>query len=225
MVHPLRCQLPPHAIWKPSSYAQPKEARLDSFGPLVLPNHSAWPQLSSWWLKHTKGANTPNWDLVVSCDIDGTPGLILVEAKANVPELGVVGKPLSKRASRASHENHQHIRSAIIEARENLSKLLPTISIDRDKHYQLSNRIAFCWRLASLGIPVILIYLGFTGDEGIRYVGEPFADDEHWQRTFTSYLEKVCPPSAISSSIDVGPASFWILSRSRKVLEHSPQRD
>jgi hypothetical protein len=32
-------------------------------------------------------ANTPNWDLAFGCEIAGKTGLILVEAKANEPEL------------------------------------------------------------------------------------------------------------------------------------------
>ena len=69
--------------------------------------------LRGWWLKHHRGANTPNWDLVVECHIEGKSGLILVEAKANHPELKAERKPLSDDASNNSRDNEEQIRIAI----------------------------------------------------------------------------------------------------------------
>ena len=75
-----------------------------------------WSPLRSWWLAHEGGANTPNWDIGAACEIEGTPGLILVEAKANVPELSVAGKAIDAAASPASVANHERIGRAIEEA-------------------------------------------------------------------------------------------------------------
>ena len=155
----------------PKGHDCPDEAKLDGFGPTWLQEHSAWGALREWWLVNTHGANTPNWDLLVTCSLDGNPGLILVEAKANWPELSRQGKPLSQDASPKSHENHKQIGAAIDEARAGWQEIDPDVQISRDSHYQLSNRLAFAWKLASLGIPTVLIYLGFTGDEVIRDVG------------------------------------------------------
>lgn len=100
----------------PRGYAAPDEARLETFGPQILPNPEVWERLRKWWLAHEQGANTPNWDIAMACEIDDMPGVILVEAKANVPELSPAGKPLRADASRASAENHQRITAAIDEA-------------------------------------------------------------------------------------------------------------
>jgi len=55
----------------------------------------------------------------------------------------------------------------------------PDVRLDRDSHHQLANRLAFTWKLATLGIPVVLLY--FTGrDEGIADAGEPILDDAYW---------------------------------------------
>lgn len=73
----------------------------------------------------------------------GKPGLILVEAKANIPELGRAGKPISPDASKNSQENHERIGHAIAEARTGLSTVKLGIAISHASQYQRSNRLAF----------------------------------------------------------------------------------
>ena len=208
--------------WMPRGHAAPDEARLETFGPSWLPAHNAWPPLEDWWLKHKAGANTPNWDIAVGCTIKNRPGLVLVEAKANWPELSTAGKSLSSDASLNSRENHEHIGAAIDEACAAWRLTDPRITISRDTHYQLANRLAFTWKLASLGISVALLYLGFTGDEGIRNAGEPFADDADWQRAFRIYAERSFPIDLLGARFEFGEAAAWLLSRSGAVLSQSP---
>lgn len=149
-------------------------------------------------------------------------GLVLIEAKANEEELT---RPDPKRSSAKgttrSVQNDERIRAAIEEARQALETRVPGISISCDNHYQLSNRIAFAWKLASLGLPVALVYLGFTGDDGIAAAGRPFADQEDWLRVFNEKCLKVWPEPMISP-IQTANAPFWIVTRSRPVLEASP---
>ena len=102
LVAPVDCRLSARSRWMPRGYRSPDEARLETFGPAVWPETEAWSVLRKWWLAHERGANTPNWDIAASCEIDGSPGLILVEAKANVPELSVAGKPTDAGVSAAS---------------------------------------------------------------------------------------------------------------------------
>ena len=85
LVKPVDVRISAHSRWMPRGYDAPQEARLETFGPEFLPDNSAWNTLRDWWLCHKEGANTPNWDIAVGCEIDGHPGIILVEAKANVP--------------------------------------------------------------------------------------------------------------------------------------------
>jgi hypothetical protein len=220
LVRPVRCRLTPTSQWRPRGHSSPQEARLETFGPSALPG-AAWKDVKSWWLKFPRRANTPNWDVALSCEVEGLPGLILVEAKANVPELSPLGKPLARRPSQSSKDNHEHIGAAILSARNALQTVIPGVSIERDRHYQLSNRLAFAWKLASLGISVVLVYLGFIGDSGIRYVGEPFSDPEHWDTTFRKHLEKVCPLTILEAPVHTGTGRFWVLSRTLPVLEQS----
>lgn len=212
------------ASYMPQGYAAPDEARLESFGPARLPDNPAWDELQRWWLKHPRGANTPNWDIAVGCIIENRPGLMLVEAKANWPELNTAGKASQDPSRSSSIDNHLHIGAAIAEACEGWRRLDARISISRDSHYQLANRLAFTWKLAQLGIPVVLIYLGFLGDEGIRDAGTPFSDDADWQHAFGNYIRSAFPTDLLGRRIDAGKAPAWILSRSRLVLEQSTEK-
>jgi hypothetical protein len=199
------------------------EARLERFGPEALPEID-WTVVRNWWLAHHRGANTPNWDLATTCTVGGKRGLVLVEAKANANEIKREGKFLREIASRNSIANHDKIRGAIDEARQELEARSPGWGISVATHYQLSNRVAFAWRLASLGIPTVLIYLGFLGDSGIRDAGEPFESAGSWEACFDSYAKGVVPATAIEQPIDCGPAPFWILVRSLPGLSVSPPR-
>jgi hypothetical protein len=221
LARPARVTISADSMWMPRGHEAPEEARLETFGPSALPNVPIWSELRTWWLRHEAGANTPNWDLALTCLIDDRPGLLLVEAKANVPELSRGGKPLGTSASQSSQENHDHIGAAIADACTELRRLNPGIAISRDSHYQLANRVAFGWKLASLGLPTIVIYLGFTGDTGIADT-ERLRDDSHWQSVFADYAHGVVPQNMFDTKLECGSASMWLLMRSRPVLEPSP---
>lgn len=221
MAAPVPCTPSLSPVWMPRGSGAPREARLETFGEAAIPGHPAWKQLRRWWLRHERGANTPNWDIALRCDIEGVPGLILVEAKANEPELSDAGKwvwsPKSKRTapSPASLENHAQIENAIEEARLALAAQFPDTRIGASHSYQLSNRIAFAWKLATLGVPTVLMYLGFTGDNAIANVGRPFASATHWDNHFDAHLRKVAPSLPCEKRIDTEASPFWLMSRSR----------
>lgn len=202
----------------------PDEARLETFGPLWLPGSDAWRKLEDWWLVHKAFANTPNWDIAATCEIEDRQGVVLVEAKANWPELKINGKSVRKDASIRSRENNARIGTAITEANNGWRHLDSSISINRDSHYQLANRLAFTWKLATLGIPVVLVYLGFTGDVGIADAGRPFADDADWRRAFSAYATGVIPLGVFEQRLEIEGVPVWLLSRTRQVLESSPPR-
>jgi hypothetical protein len=222
LIRPLDVCVTADSLWMPRGYKEPDEATLDESGAALLPGSQVWPTLRKWWLTHERGANTPNWDLALACEIDRQPGLLLVEAKANHPELGAGGKEIDDVASQKSKENHERIRAAIAEACTGLQKFDTHIAISIESHYQLSNRLAFAWKLATLNVPTILLYLGFTGDSGIQNVGQQFANDQSWQDAFTDYSEGLVPAAILEKRLEVGPAPLWILVRSRHVLEQSP---
>ncbi len=195
---------------------------MEQFGPQALPRALDWDALADWWLVHKQGANTPNWDLVATCSVGGQTGLVLVEAKANVPELRKEGKALDSDASERSRENHEHIKRAIEQARTALDGLVGGVRISRDQHYQLSNRVAFSWRLASMGLPTVLVYLGFLGDTEIADVGEPLMTAEQWEKVMRDHVRNVLPEQFLEQQLSCGPATMQMIVRSRRITEPSP---
>ena len=100
-------------------------------------------------------ANTPNWDIVSTCQVDGRQGLVVVEAKAHRGELHRDGK------DPGNSENDKCISAAVAAANDALGGAAAGWSLCTDTHYQLCNRFAWAWKVASLGVPVVLVYLGF----------------------------------------------------------------
>lgn len=223
LLRPTGAVVGPSEVWMPRGYGLAKEAKLSAVHPAFLPE-AVQQQLSDWWLVHKRGANVPNWDLAATCSIGGRRGLVLVEAKAHENELSPAGKELKASASANSQENHGWIGQAIEEAREALDRIMPGVRISRDSHYQLSNRVAFAWKLASLGVPSILMYLGFIGDEGIADVGPHFRSEAHWQETVWDYMKQVLPSDFVECLIPCGAATMQLIIRCKDVLRPSSEK-
>jgi hypothetical protein len=167
--------------------------------------------VTSWWLVHRRRANTPNWDIASTATIDGQEGLILVEAKAHSGELKVDGKKPGNR------DNDEKIGAAIQEANTALSTILPGWALSKDSHYQLANRFAWSWKVASLGVPVILVYLGFLRAEEMRDQGEPFADSDAWDSFVKTYSQDIVPEAAWHARMMIQNTPLWVLLRSTEV--------
>ncbi len=65
--------------------------------------------------------------------------------------------------------------------------------LSRDRCYQLSNRFAWAWKLVDLGVPVILVYLGFLDATEMSDEGSPFADHGDWQHCVMSHARGLVP--------------------------------
>ena len=81
--------------------------------------------------------NIPNWDIASSADIVGKRGLILIEAKAHVAEMGnASGKKLKTSAVQDSRANHESIKIAIQAANDGLETATSVKwQLSRDSHY------------------------------------------------------------------------------------------
>ena len=169
--------------WDKTPAIESKLRRTDGLVPAQI--HQ---QLQCWWLAISRRANTPNWDIASTCCIEGNRGLILIEAKAHEKELDVKGKHLRSDASQNSRKNHEHICEAIAEANRGLqSNIGGDWVMSRDSHYQLSNRFAWSWKLASLGVPVVLIYLGFLNAQDMACDSPIFKSEEDWMCILKNY--------------------------------------
>jgi len=234
LVRPIACTRDSGWICMPKGGAEDAEARLEIFGPEAFPEHAqTFRDLKSWWL--AKGGNTPNWDIALRANIEGTPGLVLVEAKANHPELDNGPKtpfrlsaeqvrrlsPAQQAAAeQRSRENLVRIDSALAEATQALAATFPGIRLGRDEDYQLSNRVAFAWKIASQGIPVVLIYLGFTGDGA--FGDRQLRDSNDWESAFRRHLATIGSPDFLERRIETVRAPLWVLLRAKKRRRISP---
>ena len=160
--------------------------------------------LLAWWLAtpHSR-ANTPNWDLASACHINGKPGLLLVEVKAHAAELDAAGKHFSEKSNR---QNHERIGLAIEQANAALTAATGNPwRLSRDHHYQLSNRFAWAWRLADLGVPVALLYLGFLNAQDMDGKDtELFLSEEQWAAAIQEYGAGVVDNACWGQMLDIG---------------------
>ncbi len=215
MLRPTELFVPQSGKRMPRGWDNTGEARLGrECGALIDDNLNTI--LLDWWLVHQRGANVPNWDLACEALYHGDrPALVLVEAKAHVAEFtnedgGQGGE---------NDDNRERISEAIGEARDGLSLHLRGVNISSENWYQISNRVAFAWKLATRGIPTVLNYLGFLGDKGIST--DPLRDHDHWCNTVLDCTRDILPASLWGRPIDINGTPLWFLIRSRPCARQS----
>lgn len=209
----------PHArvtaedLWAPRGFLQPDEVKLGETAEFLPEAVRA--ALSKWWLARSGRANTPNWDLVSTCQIDQRDGLVLVEAKAHEGEL-------SDDRCGASPENLEHIKKALVEASTAWNALASGFELSASSHFQLSNRFAFAWKLATMGIPVVLVYLGFLDayemDKGGRIL---LRDHAQWRSRVLARSKGVVPEDVWDRTFDVNGTPLSVAVRSAVVGIHA----
>lgn len=191
--------------YMPEGFCKPEEAKLgETSGFLTEEQRNV---VTDWWLAVRQNANTPNWDIISTCTIDGRKGLVLVEAKAHADELNP-----NDRCGAGNEQNRQRIDTAIADVNEKLGE---GWQLSINSRYQLSNRFAWAWKIASLGIPVVLVYLGFLN---AYEMSQPFTSHEAWERCLLTYADGTVPHRVWSSDpIKVNGAPLIPLIRSAHV--------
>jgi hypothetical protein len=202
--------------WMPNGFLDSTEAKLGECQRFLSTDIRS--KLTQWWLKVPENANTPNWDLVSTCKVEGRPGILLIEGKAHAGELKEEGK------RPGNTENDKLIKRAIEDANQGLNQITPGWNLCRDSHYQLCNRFAWAWKVAALGIPTILIYLGFLHATEMLDRGKPFDSPEEWNKVIREHSSNalaagasIVPTAAWESSFKTPGAPLWALIRS---LDH-----
>lgn len=204
----------PSDRWMPEGFVRRKEARLDQ-ADRVVKSKEIRSALRSWWLTVPEGANTPNWDIASTCTVGNRPGLLLVEAKAHENELRAAeaGKPLRTPVTISSRRNHARIGWCIEDASLALSEQTGlNWTLSRDSRYQMANRFAWSWKLAELGIPVILVYLGFINAQEMKDRGAP-ATEESWPKLVGAHSAPLFPGEVWDREWTVNGRSFVPLIR------------
>ncbi len=200
-------------IWMPQGLRDYRETTLVDTVDFLSPDKCK--ALMKWWLDKPRGANLPNWDIASTCTIEGKKGLLLVEAKAHDMELSEVGK--SRPTTINSQMNHNRIALAIEQANSGLNEVLKGWALSRDSHYQLSNRFAWTWKLASLGVPVILIYLGFLNAMEMSDQGQPLDSSNAWEISIRNHAKDFVPDDAWGERLEINGTPVWFLIRSMQL--------
>ena len=193
-------------MWQPCGFLGGDEAKLGEAPRfLTLAQREV---LSSWWLAVREKANTPNWDIVSTCQTDEGPGLLLVEAKAHAGELHRDGK------GPGNAENDARIRMATAAANDAL-KSEAEWGLCADRNYQLCNRFAWSWKLAALGIPTVLVYLGFLDADEMGK--SAFASAQEWNSCLLEHAKGFVPENAWERRVLAGCSWFVPTVRSARI--------
>lgn len=182
--------------WMPRGFEQTDEAVLPEAESLLPMDLRV--ELKRWWLvAASNNSRTPNWDVAATCTIEGKAGIVLIEAKAHAQELikeetgrKNIEAPLSGDARR----NLLRIRWAIRDASAALTQDtgMPW-ALSCDWNYQMSNRFAWAWKLTDLGVPVVLVYLGFLGADEMTDQGTPLRDLADWENMVVRHSQPLFP--------------------------------
>lgn len=197
-------------FWMPRGLRDYRETTLVDSSDFLTPDRCK--ALTDWWLEKLRGANLPNWDIASTCTIEGIKGLLLVEAKAHDKELSEAGK--SQPTTSNSQMNHKHIGIAIEQANAGLNGVMKGWALSRDSHYQLSNRFAWAWKLTTLGVPVVLVYLGFLNAIEMCDQGQPFDDNRAWDSCIRNHAKNIVPDDAWGERLEINGTPVWFLIRS-----------
>jgi hypothetical protein len=200
LVQPFAVVDPDKDHWAPAGFTRPDELELGAAEDFLTgPQRQL---LVDWWLDVSRRARTPTWDVVSTCTVGDRRGLVLVEAKAHVAEMSPDGKPVPKTEN--GLRNHARVAEAVSESSNGLNAVTSGFSLSIDSHYQLCNRFAWSWKLASMGIPVVLVYLGFLNTEDMAHRGrEIFDSASAWDHAVHNYADGIVPSNAWERSLDV----------------------
>lgn len=207
----------PSDRWMPQGFECCDEATLPEAGRLLPQDVRS--ELKRWWLvAASNNARTPNWDVASTCTIESKAGIVLIEAKAHDQELikeETGRKNIKAPMSGDARRNLMRIDWAIRDASAALAEETGlTWALSRDWNYQMSNRFAWAWKLTDLGIPVVLVYLGFLCADEMGDEGEPLADAKDWQNLVKRHSQVLFPATVWGQRWACGGQAFIPLIRS-----------
>jgi hypothetical protein len=182
--------------WMPRGFLEPNESTLEENDHLLPPGMCR--ELSNWWLAKPRGARKPTWDIATTALIGEHKGIILVEAKAHSTEPSD-----SRKSPGGNSKNEDSIRVAMSQANAGLGGKQAGWNLTSNSHYQLCNRFAWSWKISSLGVPVILVYLGFLNAAEMTDRGQPFRSAIEWSDLIRNHADGIVPNVAWDRPIDI----------------------
>ena len=129
-----------------------------------------------------------------------------MEAKAHSDELSEGNR------CGAGPANRKRIGSALKEANAGLQEATGgPWRLSAEHHYQLANRFAWSWKLATLGVPVVLVYLGFLNAVEMT---SPFGSDDDWRDALLEHCRDTIDAACWERTLNIGGTPLLPLIRS-----------
>jgi hypothetical protein len=69
------------------------------------------------------------------------------------------------------------------------------------------------WKITSMSVPVVLVYLGFVGATEVSDLGKPFVDGADWTRVVLGHSRGIVPEGGWGGDIKVGGVAIRPLIR------------
>ena len=101
-----------------------------------------------------------------------------------------------------------------------LGRLHPTLQlVDHgrlavDHRARVTNRFAWSWKLATLGVPVVLVYLGFLDTQEMTDKEGPFGSDDDWREALLAYCRETVDTACWERTLDARGTPLLRLMRS-----------
>ena len=230
-------------LWSPRGANAPSPIRLDeATGFIKDPMKKS--ALREWWIsgeplfnramtqRQTAGRASrpmrlPAFDLVSTFGAEGSDsGILIVSAAAHIGELN------SDHAHQREKTALPQIKKAFAEASAGWNALLlkhaedygyklsHRVKLSTEAHYRLATHFAFAWKLAQLGVPVILLYLGFLDATELEPDGRLiFRDGEMWNKCVFEKTSKPLPEEIWDASFDVPDgAKITVLRKTMRIF-------
>ena len=164
-----------------------------------------------WWKPY--GGKGPTIDLLALLAGGERAGLLVVEAKAHHGEMKQGDKKRPPKPQPKRIANDLSIRLRLCEQSCVLSRLgFGEFTLSADRHYQLSNRLAYASKLAECGLDVVLMYLGFTHSDIDRK--KAFESGEEWDALVRQHLDDIGSATILGERLDIGRGTLQVLVRS-----------
>ena len=186
----------PRGRGNPAEWSEKELEEYLTATPLPFGVTIAW----DWWFPYRTGRNqSPNWDLICPMEVEGNSGLLIVEGKARTGELNPNDAKRPPTGTAESLANDLSIRLRVSETNLALGDLgIGRFRLSTADHYQLANRLTYLNKLATLGLPTILLYLGWL-DSPDWPLNQRITDGSHWQRLMTAYMNDLVPSGFVEA--------------------------
>ncbi len=194
--------------WMPRGFIHTEEAQFGKVDTIL--DRKTGEALADWWLANSRG-RMPHWDIASSCIVEGRHGIVLIEAKSYDKELvkEEAGRKKPPMLTAEAVENQGRVAACIKEANRILKRDTGAAwKLSPEHHYEMSMRFAWACKMAELGLPVILVYLGFLNATEMVDKGLPFASEKSWEDQVKAHSRAILPEGAWGTKHTVAGQPF-----------------